>query len=218
MKSHESADHEPDDPGWVLAMDVEPKGMDSANSSLPVGSRASRELTAEEKKQILRERAKRLAQQRESEQTDEAYIHVIEFLLAHERYAAEVAYVHEVYPLKDLTPVPCTPPFVLGIINVRGQVISVLDVRGFFDLPKREITDLFRVIIVKNHDVECGILADEVVGERRIPLDQLQRQLTGLRGIREEYIKGVTTDRSVVIDIEKLLADENVIVHQEVGD
>ena len=43
-------------------------------------------------------------------------------------------FVREVYPLKDYTPLPCTPPFVLGLVNVRGQIISVIDIKKFFDI------------------------------------------------------------------------------------
>lgn len=46
-------------------------------------------------------------------------------------------YVREIYPLKEFTPIPCTPPFVLGIINVRGQILSVIDIKKFFDLPEK---------------------------------------------------------------------------------
>jgi purine-binding chemotaxis protein CheW len=177
----------------------------------------SRSLTVMEKKRILKERARKLAQRSETLEKEEESLQIIEFMLAHERYGVDVEYVKEVYPLKDLTPIPCTPSFVLGIINVRGQVFSVVDIRDFFDLPKHEITASFRIIIVKNENMEFGILADAVIGERKIPLNKIQVDMPSLQGIRSHYVKGVTSERLIIMDVEKLLSDESIIVHEEVG-
>ncbi|MDA8325786.1 MAG: chemotaxis protein CheW [Nitrospiraceae bacterium] len=98
------------------------------------GSAADRAPDPGEKKNILRKRALALAKEPEAPDSGE-HIDVLEFLLARERYAVESSYVREVWPLKDLTPVPCTPPFVLGIIGVRGRILSVLDLKKFLNLP-----------------------------------------------------------------------------------
>src|SRR5687768_2140813 len=86
-------------------------------------------------KQILRARAQALARPARHVPLAEASLEVLEFRLAQERYALETRYVREVYPLKDLTRLPCTPPFVLGIVNVRGRITPVIDIKKFFDLP-----------------------------------------------------------------------------------
>ncbi|AFM22789.1 chemotaxis protein CheW [Desulfomonile tiedjei] len=187
----------------------------SADSSLQ--AMQSRTLTPAEKKRILKERARKLAQRAETQEKEEESLQIIEFMLAHERYGVDVEYVKEVYPLKDLTAIPCTPSFVLGIINVRGQVFSVVDIRDFFDLPKHEITASFRIIIVKNENMEFGILADSVIGEQKIPLNKIQVDMPSLKGIRSHYVKGVTSERLIIMDVEKLLSDESIIVHEEVG-
>ncbi len=74
----------------------------------------------EERQKILRTRAQTLARESEREEATQEGLEVVEFLLAYETYGVESSYVREVYPLKELTPLPCIPPFVLGIINVRG--------------------------------------------------------------------------------------------------
>src|SRR5665647_997435 len=91
----------------------------------------------EEQSRILIARAQVLARQPEKEEVAAGRIEIIEFLLAYERYGIESSYIGEVYPLKDLTPIPCTPPFVLGVMNVRGKIISVIDMRKFFELPDK---------------------------------------------------------------------------------
>lgn len=167
-------------------------------------------------RQILRARAKALARQPERTAAAEASLELLEFRLARECYALETRYVREVYPLKNLTPLPCTPPFVLGIVNVRGRILPVLDLKKFFDLPEEGLTDLHRIILVQGNDLELGLLADVIAGVRTIPVQSLQPSLPTLTGIRDEYLKGVTAERLVVLDLARILADPKIIVHEEV--
>jgi purine-binding chemotaxis protein CheW len=174
------------------------------------------EPTPEEKKRILKDRANSLARQPEKEEDPGKQLQVVEFLLAHERYAIETAYIQEVYPLRELTPLPGTPPFVLGIINVRGQILSLIDLKKFFELPEKGITDLNKVIIIHMDEMEFGILADAVIGVRSVSFNDLQPSLPTLTGIREEYLRGVTGERLIVLDAGKLLLDRNIIMHEDV--
>jgi purine-binding chemotaxis protein CheW len=167
-------------------------------------------------KQILRARARALARPPQRAAAAEVTLELLEFRLAQERYALETRYVQEVHPLKNLTPLPCTPPFVLGIVNVRGRILPVLDVKKFFDLPEQGLTDLHRIILVRGDDLELGLLADAIVGVRTVPVDSLQPSLPTLTGIRSDYLKGVTAERLVVLDLARILADPKIIVHEEV--
>jgi len=146
----------------------------------------------------------------------ERSVEVLEFRLAHERYALETEYVQEVHPLKELTPLPCTPSFVVGIVNVRGRIVPVLDLKKFLDLPEQGLTDLHRIILVCREDFELGVLADVIVGVRSVPDDKLQSSLPTLTGARSEYVKGVTAERLVLLDLARILADPRIIVHDEV--
>lgn len=177
-----------------------------------------RGLAPDEKRGILRKRAGELARQDEQYQGAGAGLDILEFLLSYETYAIGMRWVAETYPLKDLTPLPCTPPFVAGIINVRGRIMSVIDIRKFFDLPEKGLTDLNKVIIVQNGEMEFGILADEILGTRTIPLTEVQPPLATLTGIREEYLAGVTRKRTAILDGAKLLSDRKLIVHEEIND
>jgi len=167
-------------------------------------------------RQILRARAQALARPPERAAVAAASLELLEFRLANECYALETRYVREVYPLKNLTPLPCTPPFVLGIVNVRGRILPVLDLKKFFELPEQGLTDLHRIILVQGHDLELGLLADVIAGVRTIPVDSLQPSLPTLTGIRAEYLKGVTAARLVVLDLDRILADPKIIVQEEV--
>lgn len=169
----------------------------------------------EEARKILKARARDLAKKPQHEAAGES-LEILEFRLASESYGIETSFVREVCPLRDFTPVPCTPPFVLGIVNVRGEVLSVIDIKKFFELPEKGLSDLNKVIVVHSGDTEFGILADTILGVRRTLLAEIQPSLPTLTGIREKYLRGVTSDCTVLLDAEKLLTDETIIVQEQV--
>lgn len=171
---------------------------------------------APDARQVLRARAQALARPPERAEVAGSSLELLEFRLARESYALETRHVREVYPLKNLTPLPCTPPFVLGIVNVRGRITAVMDIKKFFDLPEKGLTDLHRIILVRNGDLELGLLADVIVGVRTLPLEALQASLPTLTGIRADYLKGVTAERLVVLDLNRILADPKIIVNEVV--
>ena len=164
---------------------------------------------------VLTARARTLAA--EAAAPPGAGFEVLEFRLAGEHYAVENSWVREVYPLREFTPLPGTPPFVLGIIHVRGQIVSVLDLKKFFDLPSQGLSDLNKVIVLSNGRMEFGLLADVILGTRRLLNDDLQAPLPTLTDIRAEYLLGVTRQRQVVLDGEKLLSDPAIVVAAEVS-
>ena len=183
--------------------------MDTARASIEHGSAP----TPEEKRSILKTRARALARKPEGGAAKE-FIEIVEFRLALENYGIASAFVNEVYPLKDFTPLPGAPPFVLGIVNVRGRIISVVDLKKFFDLPEKGLGELDKVIILRNERMEFGILADVILGARRIPLDAIRNAPATITGIGAEYIKGITEQRTIILDAENILGDENIIVRQ----
>ena len=170
----------------------------------------------EAKKQLLKARARKLARDDAKEKTAGESVEVVEFLLAYETYGIESSYVREICSLKELTPVPCTPPFVLGIINVRGQIVSVIDMKIFFDLPEHGLTDLNKVIIVHDEKMEFGILADSILGVRKIRPEEIQPPLPTLTGVGAEYLTGVTKEPLVILDMAKILSSKNLVVHEEI--
>lgn len=171
----------------------------------------------EEKIKVLKQRARLLSRESGRIEEKEAQIEVVEFVLSYENYAIESKYISEVYPLKEFATMPCTPDFVLGIINVRGRIISIIDLKKFFDLPDKGIADFNKVIIISSELNEFGIVADSITGVRSIPITEIQPSLPTLTGVREEYLKGVLEDRIVVLDTMKILSDPKIIVHEEVA-
>ena len=163
-------------------------------------------------KKILKERAIALAREAKME-TAGSTIDVLEFDLAYERYGFELAYIREVCPLAELTPLPGTPDFVLGIVNVRGRVVSVIDIGKFFDLPDKRLSDLNKVVILTGDTREFGVLTDRIVGTRSLFTATLQESLPTLTDVRSQYLKGVTGERLIVLDAGKILRDEKLVVN-----
>lgn len=186
--------------------------LESAHAAIERGSAPD----AEQTRRILKARAQALAREPGKTEAGAECLEVVEFLLAHETYAIESRHVREIFPLENLTPLPGTPVFVLGIINMRGEILSVIDIKKFFELPDKGLTDLNKVIVLQSENMLFGILADAIAGTRQIPLTAIQPSLPTLTGIRDEYLKGVTAERTVVLDAEKLLADEKITVQEQV--
>jgi purine-binding chemotaxis protein CheW len=170
--------------------------------------------SVEERRRILQARARLLAQARSGDkELPQSPLEVVEFLLASEHYGIELTYIREIHSLNEFTPLPGTPAFVLGLTNVRGQILSVIDIKKLFDLPEKGLTNLNKVIVVRTHQMELGILADAVLGVRAIALNEFQTSLPTLTGIRAEYLKRITKDPLVVLDMDKILSDEKIVVN-----
>lgn len=172
-------------------------------------------LAPEAAREVLRERARALAAEPPPEPG--LCMEVLEFVLAREHYAIATDWVQEVVPLRELTPLPGTPAFVLGIMHLRGRVVSVLDIGRFFELPDRGLSDLNKVIVIGDGGMEFGVLADLIVGVRALPVDDIQPPLPTLTGIRADYLMGITRQREVVLDGGRLLADPAIVVAEEVA-
>ncbi len=168
--------------------------------------------SADDERLILKARAQTLAKEPETDGADGETLDVVEFDLASERYAFPLSDVREVSLLRELTPVPCTPPFVLGIINLRGEIRTVIDLKIFFDLPAAGITELNKIILIQHDELQIGILADAIRGVRRLARADLQPTLPTLTDIRADYLRGITRERLVVLDAGKILSDPRILV------
>jgi len=169
----------------------------------------------EDKRAILKARAQKLAIEKKDETAWQEFIEVVEFRLASETYGIETSFVREVYPLTDYTVLPGVPAFVIGIVNVRGQIISVIDLKKFFHLPEKGIGELNKVIIIQNEKMVFGILADVILGSHSVPIETLQTNLPKISGISGEYLKGISSNHLIILDAGKILIDEKIIVNQE---
>ena len=140
-------------------------------------------------------------------------VKAVVFTLGAEKFAIESVYMTEVALSGEIVPVPCTPAFVLGIVRLRGEVVSVIDLRKFFELPEKGLSDMNRLLVLSSGEMTFGVLADTVEGVQEIRMDELKK-LPTLSGVRDEYLAGVSARGITVLDGGKLLADTSIIINE----
>lgn len=135
----------------------------------------------------------------------------VTFKLAGEKYGVNVMQVQEVLRYTEIAPVPGAPSYVIGIINLRGKVVSVIDTRNRFALAPDEISDNTRIVVIEADSHVVGILVDSVA--EVVYLRQSEIETAPNIGNEEsaKFIQGVchkNDELLILIDLDKLLTDE----------
>jgi purine-binding chemotaxis protein CheW len=164
---------------------------------------------------VLRRRAQLLAKPLETPASRRQSLEVLEFTLSRERYAFPASYVREVFRVTEITPLPGVPSYITGVINVRGRILSVMDMRRLLDFAHIGLSNLNKAIILQHGDMELAVLADEVTGVYRIDPQEWQRTLPTLSDKQAEFLQGVSTDQVVLLDAGKMLDSRDLIVGSE---
>lgn len=164
-------------------------------------------------KRVLQERAREMARPSVSRTQGESRMSLLEFRLGPESYAVDARHVREVVPTTFMAPLPAVPPFILGIVSVRGLIWSVMDLRVFFSIPRRGISDHPRAILVEAGGLRWGILADSRL--RMLHLDSLRPPPEVTERIPRNVVRGTTEDLAVVLDLEVLARDPRMIVQED---
>ena len=184
--------------------------LDRARQTLEAGGN----LSAEDVGRILRERARALARPLAESKTPAEVLDVLVFSLAGERYGVEASYVLEVLPLRELTPLPCVPPVFAGVMNYRGRILPVLDIRRLFGLSGQGTTEGNRVVVMEANSMALGILTESVAGIVRIDAQEITPPPATLAGNRQAFLRGVTGEMLAVIDLPTLIRDPRVVVNE----
>ena len=148
---------------------------------------------------------------------NEPMLEVVVFTLASERYAIESVYVREVHPVRDLTPLPCTPPFLAGVMNVRGDILAVYDLGILFGLAEPPVESLNQVIVVDYSNLSFGILADASTETATLSTGDLEPFHPPRGDHPGPPAKGMTRDRLMVLDVPGMAGDERLVIHDGVA-
>lgn len=147
---------------------------------------------------------------------------VIVFALGEEEYGVEVDKVQTIERMLPLTRVPKTPAFVKGVINLRGVVVPVIDLRGRFNLTETEYTDNSRIIIVAVNDIEVGLIVDSANDVIDVNEDCIEDPPEVVGGIKAKYLRGVAkleNDRLLVmLNLDQVLNKEEIIQLEQIGE
>jgi purine-binding chemotaxis protein CheW len=136
---------------------------------------------------------------------------LVVFQLGAELYGVEIARVHEIIRLQTITRVPRAPSFVEGVINLRGKVIPVVDLRRRFGLVAAEHTRRTRIVVVEIGDQVVGMIVDGVSEVLRVPASVVEPPSPVVAGIDSEYLHGIAklSERLVILlDLDRVLARE----------
>ena len=172
------------------------------------GSAPSRQQARE----ILEQRARRLAMAPVDTGRQRETIAVLPFRLGREQYGLETRFAREVIRLTEFTAIPGAPDFLVGIANLRGEILPVFDLMRFFGFTSSGLMDRSRVIVVGRAEAEFGVIADTVQEVSALPLDDFvgDPNFAGERG--RECIRGVTEAAMIVLDGAALLADPRLFI------
>lgn len=138
-------------------------------------------------------------------------IQLVTFCLEEETYGINVMQVQEVLRVSEIAPVPGAPSYVLGIINLRGNVVTVIDTRSRFGLQPGEITDASRVVIIESDKQVVGILVDSVAEVVELRGSEIDPAPNVGNDESSRYIQGLATQENnllIVVDLNKLLTDD----------
>lgn len=136
------------------------------------------------------------------------------FYLAEEEYGVEILKVQEIIGIMPITPVPRTPHFVRGVINLRGKVIPIVDLRLKFDMATIEQTAETCIIVVHVHGIEMGIVVDKVSEVMSISSQDIESTPSFGADVNTDYILGLGKSQGkvkILLDIDRVLSTGEVI-------
>ena len=139
---------------------------------------------------------------------------LISFEVGEEEYGLDILRVKEVIRIREITRLPKAPSFVKGIINLRGDVIPIIDLRDRFGLEHKEYTTMTRVIVVDVNGKLVGMVVDAASQVVRIPADQIEPPPPIAGGLSVEYIRGVgkLDERLIILlQIDRILSTEEKV-------
>ncbi len=136
----------------------------------------------------------------------------VTFALGDEAFALSVMQIKEVLRVSEIAPVPGAPGYVLGIINLRGNVVTIIDARRRFGLPVQDIDAASRILIIEHADQVIGIVVDSVTEVVELSAEQIEPAPNVGNDETAKYIVGVASpgdELLIIVDLRKLLsADE----------
>jgi len=194
------------------------------------------DLTDEGLQQAWTRRADQVAQAlQEQEEGDQVEVAVIQ--LGRERYGLEVQYIFDIRLEENITRVPRSPEWVAGVVNLRGQILSVVNLQRYLGLlasEKAPEAGPRHLLLVQTPQMELALLVDEVISIQNLPVSHIQEAASVVRGLPAEYVQGVyinndaggdktlpsedseNTPMLMILNLPAMLADKKLIVQEEI--
>ena len=131
----------------------------------------------------------------------EQFEQLVIFQLANEYYGVDIGAVSTIIRMQELTAVPQTPRYVEGVINLRGSIIPVIDLRKRFNLAEKEMTKSSRIVVVEANDILIGMIVDAVAETIRLSADLIEPPSCIISSVDSEHLRGIAKqgDRLVIL-------------------
>ena len=152
-----------------------------------------------------------MAQSVKTKEQNDLVLQWVTFKLQEETYGINVMQVQEVLRYTDIAPVPGAPMYVMGIINLRGNVVTVIDTRARFGLPPSEVTDNSRIVIIESERQVIGIMVDSVAEVVYLRSSEIESAPNVGTEESAKFIQGVCNrgeELLILVDLNKLLSDD----------
>ena len=137
---------------------------------------------------------------------------IVSFRLANEEYGLDIMKVQEIILMGEITVIPEVPDFIRGLINLRGKVIPIVDLRKRFQLDAGDVTEHTRIVVVDTKEATFGIIVDAVNKVLRIDAKQMEPPPTGLLGAEQAYIMGLVKMEEkimILLNLERILSHDD---------
>ncbi len=144
-------------------------------------------------------------------------LQLVTFKIANEEFGVDVLHLQEIIRMMKIIRVPKTPPFVKGVINLRGKIIPVIDLREKFKLKDRNTDKYSRIIVTEAEHQILGFLVDSVSEVLRIPSEKVEPPPSYIAGINSAYIRGVIKMENrflILLDLTKIVIKERTNIDQ----
>lgn len=163
---------------------------------------------------ILKERARSLAAERKVENAEISVLDVTVFGIGEDLFAADLWDIKEVWPLSVVTPLPGAPRHILGVINARGRIVALNDLRVLLKIQHASDSRPRHGVVLSSKNMELALAADFLEGVRRIASSDVLPPPSTMDSSQKKYVRGVTRDRLVVLDSRVLLNSKKLVVDQ----
>jgi purine-binding chemotaxis protein CheW len=141
-------------------------------------------------------------------------IQLIVFVAGNEEFGVPIDAVREIIKVGTITPIPDTADFIKGIINVRGEIVTTIDVKSRFSLPAKKNTTAKHMVVSKQGDSLYGLLVDEVIEVLRIQQNDLKPPPSLINQIHKKYVSGVISHNNrliIVLDLSYVLSEKELV-------
>lgn len=173
-----------------------------------------------EERTVFRDRAYNLSREEDSQDFIHNRVSLSIIALNGEYFGLSLELVREFTEIRKVTPVPCTPPHLVGNMNLRGEILTLIDIRTLLNMPINSVENLSKAIVVQVNNIVAGIVVDEVLDVMYLNSQEITLIPSALHYTNDEYLRGTAPFREKmmsILDLQKMLTKGGLMVDEEIA-